>query len=773
MSEALNILKLTMDHLSQDYNRILVGGDFNARIADQNYLDFELAKELQLKSTRTSLDQVSNARGDLLVDFMEEYGFLVLNGRTPSDIPGQFTYVSKVGKSVVDLVWSSLEFCSLVLDLSISDSVLNSDHIPVSIKLDIVWQNNGACDTHKITSRSKYIWAEEKKDEFREKINQQHWPEDEKEVYYRMKEKILQAAQSLGMLNNTSFHRNQNLNPTKRPWFNNECRKMKKTYRYHYRQWRRGRRDEDLELFLELKRNYNRLCRKQRNEYQGKIMRKLNNIRNSGDFWKTIGNFRPKKEAKCNQISIATWYEYLKKLFPPPQQLSNWFHYDARREPMDSDFCLGEIKHTISYLKNNKSSGPDNILNEYIKSLGENWMRKLLDFFNYIFDGGEIPADLTKSNMFMLYKKGEVNLPDNYRSIALLNSVFKIFTHMISQRILSYGEDNKLFIEAQAGFRPGRGCTDNVFTLASIINIHLIKHRKLYVGFVDFKSAFSEIDHTLLWQKLYEFGISSKIIRVLNKMYEQAEVKIVSGRSQEATPACSITKGVLQGDSISPLLFIIFLNDIEEYFRSKGTRGVSINHVQDILLLLYADDLVVFASDKMDLQRKLNILQEYCQVNKMTVNVTKSKVVIFRRGGRVAASDKFQYNGEEMEVVSEYNYLGIMFSSHGVFHKASQQALSKGRVAMACVRKILVNSKMTSFESRVKLFDSIVKSTLLYGAEVWGLRYEDTIEKCQTQFFKSRYYLSYNTALVKLLKKLGIRSVPQWLKDDLSNTLPT
>ncbi|KAI5754030.1 hypothetical protein M8J77_005212 [Diaphorina citri] len=169
-------------------------------------------------------------------------------------------------------------------------------------------------------------------------------------------------------------------------------------------------------------------------------------------------------------------------------------------------------------------------------------------------------------------------------------------------------------------------------------------------------------------------------------MYEQAEVKIVSGRSQEATPACSITKGVLQGDSISPLLFIIFLNDIEEYFRSKGTRGVSINHVQDILLLLYADDLVVFASDKMDLQRKLNILQEYCQVNKMTVNVTKSKVVIFRRGGRVAASDKFQYNGEEMEVVSEYNYLGIMFSSHGVFHKASQQALSKGRVAMACVK---------------------------------------------------------------------------------------
>ncbi|KAI5717528.1 hypothetical protein M8J77_007453 [Diaphorina citri] len=325
---------------------------------------------------------------------------------------------------------------------------------------------------------------------------------------------------------------------------------------------------------------------------------------------------------------------------------------------------------------------------------------------------------------------------------------------MISLRILSWSEDNEKFAESQTGFRPGRGCTDNIFSLACIVNIHLIKHRKLYASFVDFRSAFSEVDHTLLWKKMMEFGLPFRITSLMQRLYNQAEVRIRSGTKY--TPPCKVNKGLLQGDCISPLLFLIFINDIEQFFKDKGAIGVPISHEQDILTLLYADDLIIFGSSKTDLQQKLNILQDYCQQNRMMVNVEKSKVVIFRRGGRLAATDNFTYNGQNMEISNQFNYLGVMFSSHGVFHKAAEQALCKGRVAVANVRRTMTNSKMVSFDSRLKLFNAVVKATLLYGCETWGSRYEDEIEKCQSYFFKSIYCLQRNTPCYVLRLEMGV-----------------
>ncbi|KAI5748158.1 hypothetical protein M8J77_022466 [Diaphorina citri] len=140
----------------------------------------------------------------------------------------------------------------------------------------------------------------------------------------------------------------------------------------------------------------------------------------------------------------------------------------------------------------------------------------------------------------------------------------------------------------------------------------------------------------------------------------------------------------------------------------------------------------------------------------MTVNVAKSKVTIFRRGGRVASTDVFYYDNERLEVCNEYNYLGVLFSSHGVFHKAAEQALSRGRVAVGNVRQILVKSKSDTLESRMKLFHAIVKSTLLYGAEIWASRYGETIEKCQTLFLKSLYCLPKCTQSNMLRAEMGV-----------------
>ncbi|KAI5751074.1 hypothetical protein M8J77_003920 [Diaphorina citri] len=753
MTEATSLLEdLLAPLLFQEGYKTIIGGDFNGRVADGNFMADELAEELGLLAHRVSLDHITNRRGEVLTEYMESRGFLMLNGRTTGDIPGQFTYLSKVGKSVVDLAWCNPEFCSLVKSLQVSGCLLTSDHLPVTVECQIYLTSN--CAQTCGTQITRYIWSKEKSTSFSNKINENLELENCTNIYDKLMQKIDETASELNMKVTNTYRGNTYRKP-KQPWYNGECRKMKSMFQNKFRKWKRSRNESDLLVFIDLKAEYFKLCSKLRNEHEKSIKDKLRNVKNASEFWKTIFLFKTKPELKCQQISLEEWTNFLQRSFPTLERnFDILMFYDVHRPDLDSEFCIKELDDGIAKLKNEKSPGPDGILNEHLKTLGEGWRRKLLNFLNTLFDGGEIPEHLVKSYFFMLHKKGDSKNPDNYRSIALMNNLLKLFTQMLTKRLMSWCEDFDVLIESQNGFRSSRGCMDNVFSFSSVINLHLMKRRKLYVALVDFKSAFSEVDHDLLWSKLFSLGISAKIICLLRKIYSLAKVQI-RVVNQVSEPA-NVTKGVLQGESVSPLLFLLFLNDLEEYFKTKGSRGVPINELTEILLLLYCDDLVIFASDRVDLQRKLNLLEGYCETNHMLVNINKTKVVIFRQGGRLSRLDKFYYKNQSLEICEEYNYLGILFSSHGVFYKASEQSLSKGRLAVANVRKIMCNSKMDSWESRIQLYNSVVKATLLYGAEVWGFRYGDHIEKCQVYFFKSIFCLPRNTPNYALRLEMGM-----------------
>lgn len=756
--EALKLLRLVIDDLQdQGHSNILMGGDFNSRIADGNFMDIELAEDFSLLPRRCSLDLVLNERGETLIEFMEEHGFIVLNGRTSGDIPGQFTFNNKAGMSVVDLVWITLDLCSEVLDLCVSQDFLTSDHFAIQLRLNFQWQDDNLIDVIPDDSQEettiRYTWCEEKAKDFIELINSNYVSTQETDqIYYKLRNRIYETASQLKMTH--QYKSNRQFMYNRNPWYNQECRNIKNALRKQYRKWFQSRDNAELLSFHNKRKQYFWLCKAKKKEYEENFKKKLRDVKNAGDFWKAVFNFKPKKPNKCQQISMAAWNDYLQDVFPLPDIVPPLVLTDVTRDQMDSDFCIGELNTCIAKLKNGKSPGPDNLLNEYFKSLGESWRQDILRFLNFLFEGGNLPADLTKSYFFMLHKKGDPKDPNNFRCIALLNGMLKLATQLLAQRVLSWCETNNILIEAQCGFRPGRGCVDNLFTLSSVVSMYLIRGRKVYAAFIDYKSAFLEVDHHLLKLKMFNVGISRKVISMFQKFYDTAESQIRVGT--RLSDARKITKGCLQGDSASPLIFLVFLNDLEEYIRNKGLHGLSIDHTRDLLLLLYADDLILFATDKVDLQRKLNALHSYCLENKMMVNVSKSKVVIFRRGGRVSASDVFYYDNNQLEICSDYNYLGVLFSSHGVFHKAAEQALSRGRVAVGTVRQILVNSKTDSLDSRVKLFHAIVRSTLLYGSEVWSLRYEDTIEKCQTLFYKSVYCLPKSTASYMLRLEMGV-----------------
>lgn len=193
--------------------------------------------------------------------------------------------------------------------------------------------------------------------------------------------------------------------------------------------------------------------------------------------------------------------------------------------------------------------------------------------------------------MFLLFKKGDPQQPENYRGISLMYCITKLFTQLLSNRLADWLEYGNPLIENQNGFRKSRGCIDNIFSLSALISSQIIRDkRKVFATFVDFRKAFDSVDHNLLWHKLYSYGIRRKLIKVLSNLYSITTTKIRTFNS--CTDDVAVSRGVLQGDSISPLLFAIFIDDLDRFLQDNSCDLVHIDHTNGISSLLYADDVV-------------------------------------------------------------------------------------------------------------------------------------------------------------------------------------
>lgn len=129
------------------------------------------------------------------------------------------------------------------------------------------------------------------------------------------------------------------------------------------------------------------------------------------------------------------------------------------------------------------------------------------------------------------------------------------------------------------------------------------KKGKLFACFVDFERAFPSISHSKLWEKLTNIGISSKLIRIFQKLYSNATTSI---RTEHGlSPKINITEGLMQGEVLSPILFSLFIGDIEEVLINSGVAGVKLVVNEKLQLLLFADDTVVLTKSAQDLQKKL------------------------------------------------------------------------------------------------------------------------------------------------------------------------
>ena len=129
------------------------------------------------------------------------------------------------------------------------------------------------------------------------------------------------------------------------------------------------------------------------------------------------------------------------------------------------------------------------------------------------------------------------------------------------------------------------------------------------------------------------------------------------------------------------MLFSLYVEDLELYLQTSDLSGLKLQDIT-LILLLFADDMVIFGEDQNDLQNSLNMLSEYCERWGLEVNTDKTKVMVFRKRGRVERDINFYYDNQRLEIVDDFNYLGVVLNYTGSFTLNQQNLSGKGLKAM-------------------------------------------------------------------------------------------
>ena len=356
-------------------------------------------------------------------------------------------------------------------------------------------------------------------------------------------------------------------------------------------------------------------------------------------------------------------------------------------ETINKEISEDEILKVVKTLKQNKSPGIDGVLNEHIKSTVNIMLPIYVKLFNIVFDTGVILESWLTGNILPIYRnKGDTQNPENYRPITLFSCLGKVFTAIINNRLKDYSNDKHILSDVQAGFRKGFSTSDNMFIINALIDILKSRNKKLFCVFFYFQLAFDTVWRSGLWHKLQTYNINGKRLNLIKNMYVNIKSRIKN--KDGVSPFFECCTGVRQGENLSPFLFSIFLNDLEHYFNSEHVPGIDceINYENKyvffkIFALLYADDTVIFGEDATHLQHALNVFETYCKTWKLKVNVSKTKIVIFGRG-RPNENLHLFFENNEIIIVSEYKYLGIILSRSGSFRSNKKYIAEQANKAL-------------------------------------------------------------------------------------------
>ncbi|CAD6216275.1 GSCOCG00011331001-RA-CDS, partial [Cotesia congregata] len=332
-------------------------------------------------------------------------------------------------------------------------------------------------------------------------------------------------------------------------------------------------------------------------------------------------------------------------------------------------------------------------------------------------------------------KKGDGSKVEDYRGITIMQTAYKVYVGILERRLKVEVEGKGLLPESQAGFRAGRGTIDNIYVLNYLINREIGKVKgKMVVLFVDFKVAFNSVDRVELSKALRRRGVSEGLVRRCEVVLRETCGKVRIGK--ELGERFWTMKGVRQGCPLSPLLFVLFLADLDEELEKGRWGGVELSGGKKVFSLAYADDVVLLAKEEDEMREMIRTLERFVEKKRLEVNVGKTKVMRCRKGGGRKKRVRWEWNGREIEEVSSYTYLGYLIRTNGEQGDHVRESVEKGARILGQIWGIGKRKFGNDWARRVWLFDRLVWSVMSYGVEIWGWRGREEMKRVQERYLR-------------------------------------
>ena len=419
------------------------------------------------------------------------------------------------------------------------------------------------------------------------------------------------------------------------------------------------------------------------------------------------------------------------------------------KEELDREIEEKETQDAVMRLKTGKAGGCDEVVAEVLKKGGENIVRALHKLCEKVWEEETLPTDWTRGIVFPIYKDGDKRDPSNYRGITLLSIVGKVYAQILNDRLVRWSERHKVIVEEQGGFRPRRGCPDQLFTL-----VELLRNRGkkgTYCCFIDVKKAFDRVFRAGLWDRVAEEGIKGKMWRVLVSIYNTVEscVRV----KEDLTEWFPVNTGVRQGCILSPFLYALFINGLVKEINALNL-GINITEQSKLSALLYADDIVLIAEHRYALQAMLDVVSKYAHKWRFELNGKKSEVVVF--GEKYPPRNvQWKLGGQTIKQVTKYKYLGIELTRTLKWHVYLKRIIAKARRNMTQALGMGIRGGYMRIRLANIIWMSLVRSIVEYGCEVWGEKTYVDIENLQVQMGKKILRCSSRTNQEVVRGELG------------------
>jgi exonuclease III len=438
---------------------------------------------------------------------------------------------------------------------------------------------------------------------------------------------------------------------------------------------------------------------------------------------KAMARNRMGNRSKLDKEKVEEYAEYFSRIYQPDAtqletEIPARSSMQSRRRLAEMIFTETRVGQAAKQMANGKAPGTSNVCAEMIKYGGPAVASTLALLYQIIFVTQKIPAAWREALIVPVGKKGDTSLIENNRPISLTEVPRRIFERCLEANIK---QQMKPLDITQGGFRERRSCYDQLAVLNEVALDATAKGSELIYMFLDIKAAYDTVDRNKLWRKCAEYRIGPETIGMLRQLFDFNGAKVVlCGRESRRF---ALKRGLLQGSTLSPLLYSIFIDGmLVELNRMAPMRVGAV----DIACLAYADDLALIARKESDAQAMLDTAARYAREHHFAFAPSKCEIVSAKQDVCLTL------DGERLRQSNSFNYLGMPFDKRGLNAKMHISRLQeKARKALYALKDLGMNAGGFDIATNSQVLKCFVRSRLEYAIAILPLRKTNELRQLQ------------------------------------------